>query len=158
MQIFNAKYLKIIFEIFNLDKTLDHTFGVFSWEYSPDLVDEIKLYFTSELDSKINNIKNNCLIFVNCLFNKSRKEIKNQENVQIIYQLIKIGLSFFEFLTNNRLQYFKYFNSSLNASYSKNNKLPSHFYESLIYQYLVLFANVINVKPFSQDLQFDIKK
>jgi len=154
--IFNWKYLKVILEIFQINKTSDYTFGIFSWEFS-DGLDQTTDFLLSELDSKLNSIKNNCLIFVNNLFNKSKKEMKNQENITIIYEFLKIGLDFFEFIINNRLRYFKYFNLSLNCS-NTISRISSHYYEALIFQYLTLFANVVKMKPFKDDLRFDPKK
>ncbi len=153
---FNIKYFKNILEIFLINKTFDYTFGIFSWEYVEGFDSETD-YILSELDTKINSIKTNCLIFANNLFNKSKKEMKSLDNVNNIHELMKIGLEFFEYIINNRLQYFKYFSLSLNANNS-NNKLTSNYYESLIFQYLTLFANVISMKPFREDLRFDPKQ
>jgi len=153
--LFNCKYLKVIMEIFQINKTADYTFGIFSWEFINGL-DKNSDYFLSELDIKINSVKNNCIIFVNNLFNKSKKEMKYQENIDIIYNLLKIGLDFFEYIVNNRLKYFKDFNLSLNTNYG-NGRISSHYYEALIFQYLTLFANVIKMKPFKDDLRFDPK-
>lgn len=153
--LFNRKYLKVIMEIFKMNKTADYTFGIFSWEFI-DGLDNNSDYFLSELDTKINSVKNNCIIFVNNLFNKSKKEMKFQDNIDIIYDLLKIGLEFFEYIVNNRLKYFKDFNLSLNTN-NGNSRISSHYYEALIFQYLTLFANVIKMKPFKEDLRFDPK-
>jgi len=143
----------VVIEIFKINKTSDYNFGIFSWEFI-DGLDKNSDYFLSELDTKINCVKNNCLIFVNNLFNKSKKEMKNQDNIDIIYDLLKIGLDFLEFIVNNRLIYFKDFSLSLNSNI---RRITAHYYEALIFQFLTLFANIVKMKPFKDDLRFEPK-
>jgi hypothetical protein len=179
---FYFKYVQIIYNIFLISKTSDINFGIFSWKFDENLnaninnninintINEIK-YKAYLLDDKINSLKTSCLIFINFIFNKSKKEIKDQIIKDIIYNLIKIGQDFLEYIVLNKSNYFKYFNNNNNEN--KNNRalninnfnnlnnsfsLISDSYENLIFQYMVLFANVISTNPFKDNLGFDTIK
>jgi hypothetical protein len=157
--IFFLKYVQVIYNIFLVNKTSDINFGIFSWKYDENLniSDEIK-YKSYLLDHKINSLKTSCLMFINYLFNKSKKQIKDTIIIDIIYNLIKIGQEFLGYIVLNKSNYFQYFNNNKNDNYNNCSPLKSDYYECLIFQYMNLFANVFSTHPFKDNLGFDIIK
>lgn len=156
---FYIKYIQIIYKIFLINKTSDTNFGIFSWKFDEEknsliTTEEIQHKFYL-LDHKVNNLKTNCLIFINYAFNKSKKQIKDQIIIDIIYELINLGQEFLNYIVLNKSNYFKFFNTNINEISIKGNPLKSDYYECLIFQYMVLFANILSVNPFQEDLRFN---
>ena len=142
---FLNKYINNVMEIFLLKETADFNFGIFSWNNLDDH-DEFRVFLSNQLDLKINSIKNNVLIFVNCLFGKAIKEIKNENTILQINKLTDISIEFFEYVISNKFNFLKRFDA-------KTNDLCMDTYENLIYQFFVFTANVFNTKPFNQQFK-----
>jgi len=148
------KYIQIVYKIFLISNKNDINVGIFSWIFDENTNEEIQ-YKSYLLDDKINNLKTSCLIFINYAFNKSKKQIKEKIIIDIIYQLSKIGQEFLEYIILNKSKYFKFFNSNNNGINNNSSPLKSDYYECLIFQYMVLFTNVISTNPFKENLGFD---
>lgn len=152
---FHVKYIQLIYNIFKLKGTNDSDLGIFSWRYdekNPNNKSELDNHILFLLDDKMNKLKTHCLIFINYSFNKSKRTIKDKTIIEIINELIPLGWEFINHVILFKTQIIQYFDLEDDGWGNGNREvmMKSQYYENLIYQYLVFFANVINTSPFKE--------